>query len=254
MNISIITRQQLEIINRKTLKYPLHIAEKDYFLALVMQIISKSSLGKNLVFKGGTAIHHCYLEQYRFSEDLDFSSKQKSVTLAEVREMFTDFDCLNIKKDYLSEATVKIEKLQYIGPLVQPNFLKVEIDFLQNVLLPPQIVTYQNVWGIDFKVFAMDMKEICAEKIRAMSDRARYRDFYDFYLLWEKYQPDLNEIISYVKQKEIRKPITKTNIKNNWLIVDTQKNLEMNQIYYSRKVDDEQIKTMIDNLPFTEIK
>jgi len=254
VNIPIITRQQLEIINRKTLKYPLHIAEKDYFLALVMQIISKSSLGKNLVFKGGTAIHHCYLEQYRFSEDLDFSSKQKSVTLAEVREMFTDFDCLNIKKDYLSEATVKIEKLQYIGPLVQPNFLKVEIDFLQNVLLPPQIVTYQNVWGIDFKVFAMDMKEICAEKIRAMSDRARYRDFYDFYLLWEKYQPDLNEIISYVKQKEIRKPITKTNIKNNWLIVDTQKNLEMNQIYYSRKVDDEQIKTMIDNLPFTEIK
>jgi len=100
----------------------------------------------------------------------------------------------------------------------------------------------------------MDMKEICAEKIRAMSDRARYRDFYDLYLLWEKYQPDLNEIIGYVKQKEIRKPITKTNIKNNWLVVGTQKNLEMNQIYYSRKIDDEQIKTMIDNLPFTELK
>ena len=254
MNIPIITRQQLEIINRKTLKYPLHIAEKDYFLALVMQIISKASLGKNLVFKGGTAIHHCYLEQYRFSEDLDFSSKQRTITLIEMRKMFTGIDCLNIKKDYLSGATVKIEKLQYIGPLVQPNFLKVEIDFLQNVLLPSQIVTYQNVWGLDFKVFAMDMKEICAEKIRAMSDRARYRDFYDLYLLWEKYQPDLNEIIGYVKQKEIRKPITKTNIKNNWLVVGTQKNLEMNQIYYSRKIDDEQIKTMIDNLPFTELK
>ncbi len=124
MNISIITRQQLEIINRKTLKYPLHIAEKDYFLALVMQIISKASLGKNLVFKGGTAIHHCYLEQYRFSEDLDFSSKQRTITLIEMRKMFTGIDCLNIKKDYLSGATVKIEKLQYIGPLVQPNFLR----------------------------------------------------------------------------------------------------------------------------------
>ena len=254
MNIPIITRQQLEIINRKTLKYPLHIAEKNYFLALVMQIISKSTLGRNLVFKGGTALHHCYLDQYRFSEDLDFSSKQKSITLIEAREMFTGIDCLNIKKDYLSKAAVKIEKLQYTGPLIQPNSLKVEIDFLQNVLLPPQIVTYQNVWGIDFKVYAMDMKEICAEKIRAMSDRARYRDFYDLYLLWEKYQPDLDEIISYVKQKEIRKPITKINIKSNWLVVGTQKNLEMDRIYYSRKVDDEQIKTMIDNLPFTEIK
>lgn len=30
-----LSRQQLEIINRKTLRYPLHIAEKDYVLAVV---------------------------------------------------------------------------------------------------------------------------------------------------------------------------------------------------------------------------
>ena len=50
MNTSIITRQQLEIINRKTLNYPLQTAEKDYFLALVTQIISESPLGDKLVF------------------------------------------------------------------------------------------------------------------------------------------------------------------------------------------------------------
>jgi len=72
MNVPLITRQQLEIINRKTLKYPLHIAEKDYFLALVMQIISQSPSGDTLVLKGGTAGNHCYLEQYHFSEDLVF--------------------------------------------------------------------------------------------------------------------------------------------------------------------------------------
>ena len=80
MNIPIITRQQLEIINRKTLKYPLQIAEKDYFLTLVMKIISISSWGKVLVFKGGTALNHCYLQQYRFSEDLDFSSNKVDIT------------------------------------------------------------------------------------------------------------------------------------------------------------------------------
>jgi len=253
MNIPIITRQQLEIINRKTLKYPLHIAEKDYFLALVMQIISASALGKNLVFKGGTALHHCYLEQYRFSEDLDFSSKQKSVTLAEVREMFTSIDYLQIKKDYQSEATIKIERLQYTGPLVQPNFLKVEIDFLQNVLLPPKTISYHNVWGIDFMVQIMDEKEICAEKIRAMSGRARYRDFYDMYWLLDKFKLNLEEIVGYVKQKEIRKPITKENIKNNWGVIGTQKVQEMNQIYYSREVDDTEILDMVDNLPFKVI-
>lgn len=69
INITIISRKQLEIINRTTLKYPLHIAEKDYFLTIAMQIIASSSLRDILVFKGGTALHHCYLDQYRFSED-----------------------------------------------------------------------------------------------------------------------------------------------------------------------------------------
>jgi len=137
-----ITHQQLEIINRKTLRYPLHIAEKDYFLALVLQIITKSALKNTLIFKGGTALHHLYLEQYRFSEDLDFSANQQPVSLEEVRNIFVDTDYLSIKKDYLSGATVKIERLQYTGPLIQPNSLKVEIDFLQNVLLPPQTMKY----------------------------------------------------------------------------------------------------------------
>lgn len=248
-----ITRQQLEIINRRTLKYPLAVAEKDYFLAVVLKIIAESSLGSTLVFKGGTAIHHCYLDQYRFSEDLDFSANQKPLTLEAVRAIFASTDYLSIKKEYLSGATVKIEKLQYAGPLILPNSLKVEIDFLQNVLLPPQTMPYKNVWGIDCMARVMDIKEIAAEKIRAMSDRARYRDFYDLFLILEKYQLDLAEIIGYIKQKEIRKPITKTSIKNNFVVVGTQKAAEMMQIYYSRTIPDEQIKMMIESLPFTEI-
>ena len=84
-----LTRQQLEIINRRTLKYPLQVAEKDYFLAIVLQIISSSAWGDKLVFKGGTAVHHCYLEQYRFSEDLDFSSNSVKVTLEDVAVYLT---------------------------------------------------------------------------------------------------------------------------------------------------------------------
>lgn len=248
-----ITRQQLEIINRRTLKYPLQIAEKDYFLALVLQLVAESSLGDILVFKGGTALHHCYLDHYRFSEDLDFSSNQKPLTLSAVQAVFASTDYLNIKKEYLSGATVKIEKLQYTGPLIQPNSLKVEIDFLQNVLLPAQTMPYKNVWGIDCVVRIMDIKEIAAEKIRAMSDRARYRDFYDLFLLLEKYSLDLTEIVGYIKQKEIRKPITKVSIKNNWIVIGTQKEAEMMQIYYSRNIHDEQMKTMIESLPFAEI-
>ena len=248
-----LARQQLEIINRKSLRYPLHIAEKDYFLVRVCQIIAASQTGKTLIFKGGTALHHCYLDQYRFSEDLDFSSNKTPLPIEEVRKIFETTDYLSIKKDYLSNATIKIEKLQYTGPLIQPNSLKVEIDFLQNVLLPPQTLVYHNVWGVDFSVAVMDIKEICAEKIRAMSDRARYRDFYDIYLLLEKYKLDLNEIISYVKRKEIRRPITKASIQTNWQVITTEKEQEMGQIYYSKQVFDNQIKALIKSLPFDSI-
>jgi predicted nucleotidyltransferase component of viral defense system len=83
-----LTRQQLEILNRKTFRYPLEIAEKDYVLVLVLQLLSKSPLGQKLVFKGGTCLHHCYLEQQRFSEDLDFSTGQQSISFEEVKNVF----------------------------------------------------------------------------------------------------------------------------------------------------------------------
>ncbi len=168
-------------------------------------------------------MHHCYLEQLRFSEDLDFTSNQKSLTLENIRGIFADYDYLNIQKDFQSEFTIKIEKLQYVGPLRQPNSLKMEIDRFQNVLLLPRTINYTNVWGLDFQVTVMDVREIGAEKIRAMSDRARYRDFYDFYLLTETYHVDLDEITTYVGQKEIRNSITKANIRRNWKVAGTQK-------------------------------
>ena len=72
------------LINRRTLKYPLDIAETDYYLAVAAKLISESALGSQLVFKGGTALHHCYLLQHRFSEDLDYTSLMARLELASV--------------------------------------------------------------------------------------------------------------------------------------------------------------------------
>jgi len=248
-----LTRQQLEILNRKTFRYPLEIAEKDYMLALVLQLMSRSPLGEKLVFKGGTCLHHCYLEQQRFSEDLDFSAGQQSISFDEVREIFTKVDYLTVKKHYQSKATIKIERLLYTGPLGFPNSIKVDIDVLQNVILPVQEMTYLTVWGIEFPVRVMDIREICAEKIRAMSDRARYRDFFDFYLILKNNKIDLQEISNYIRQKEIRNPITKTNMLQNWGITRAQKELEEKVIFYSQPIQDSLIEDLIQNLPFDVI-
>ena len=72
-----ISRQQLQTINKRTLGYTLDTAERDYYITLALALIADSPLSTMLVFKGGTALHHCYLPQYRFSEDIDFSTLER---------------------------------------------------------------------------------------------------------------------------------------------------------------------------------
>lgn len=230
------------------------IAEKDYFLAVVSKIIFDSVLKNKLIFKGGTALHHVYLPQLRFSEDLDFSSNANKIELDEIKNIFSNYDFLEIKKDYVSGATVKIEKLKYAGPLGQANSLKVEVDFLQNVILPPIEKDYENIFGVKTKVRVMDIREITAEKIRAMSDRARYRDYYDFVMILKKLQIDINEVLSLVKQKEIGKTISKENILNNWEIAKLDKQEDLQTIYFIEELSDDEIKNELERLNFDTIK
>jgi predicted nucleotidyltransferase component of viral defense system len=50
------------------------IVEKDYAIGWILWGIgSESLLQKTWCFKGGTCIKKCFIETYRFSEDLDFS-------------------------------------------------------------------------------------------------------------------------------------------------------------------------------------
>ncbi len=222
-------------------------------LALTLQLIAQSSLKDVLVFKGGTAIHHCYLPQYRFSEDLDFSSRKNPILFAEVERALGGAEYLQIKKKYQSEATIKIERLLYTGPLGQPNSIKVEIDFFQKVLLPAKLKPYRTAWGLEIPVNVMDIREICAEKIRAMSDRARFRDFYDFVMILDHFDLDLGEITGYVRRKEIRQPITKKNINANWNIIRRQIEHEKRIIFYSHAIDGQEVLERIKSLPFEEI-
>jgi len=246
--IGLLSKSDLSIFNKRTLGYKLADAEKDYFLALVSKIIYASSLKDKLVFKGGTAIHHCYLPQTRFSEDLDFTSIDQLITLEEVKTVLQTQDFLEVKKEHSSKATIKIERLRYNGPLGLPNSLKVEIDFMQNVVLPVKTIKYKNAWKIEFKVNAMDIREICAEKIRAASDRARYRDFYDLVLLFEHFKFDIKEIVDLITRKEVRKPINQSSMMNNWRVAKKERQEEVSRIYYANDIGDSEVEALIDKI------
>lgn len=248
MTIALLNKPELSILNKQALRYNLADAEKDYLLAIVSKIIYGSALRDKLVFKGGTAIHHCYLPQTRFSEDLDFTSLDKAITFEEVKTVLESQDFLEVKEEYVSGATIKIERLKYSGPLGLPNSLKVEIDFLQNVVLPAKTLPYRNAWRVDTKVSVMDVREIFAEKIRAAGERARYRDFYDLVLLVKKFRFDFQEIKDLIGRKEIRKSITAASISAHWAIAKNERQREIGSIYYGGEVSDTDIETMIKKI------
>ena len=249
-----LTRQQLEIINKRTIQYPLPIAEKDYFLAQTTKLIYDSPLKNKLIFKGGTALHHCYLSQKRFSEDLDFTSLDSEISKGEVVTILESTGIFQVKKIYSSKYTLKIERLQYQGLLGQPGNIKLEIDHFQNVVLPGVEKSYKNVWKIDSTPLVMEKREICAEKIRATSQRARYRDFYDLYFLIERLKVNYKYSVALLEKKEVRSPIISENISNNWLIAKKQMSHDLGNIYCSESISNQKIERVIRKIQFSPIK
>jgi hypothetical protein len=68
--------------------------EKDYILSWILRGIAQhEALSKYLVFKGGTVLKKIYFDDYRFSEDLDFTLLDPAITneqiLARFNETFT---------------------------------------------------------------------------------------------------------------------------------------------------------------------
>ncbi len=79
------------------------LIEKDLILHQLLNDLSKKDFFRNkFAFKGGTCLAKCYLDYFRFSEDIDFTWKNQSV-----------FECKSQKeiRRYLSEVIDSIGKL-----------------------------------------------------------------------------------------------------------------------------------------------
>ena len=68
--------------------------EKDYVLTWILYGVSRNDiLSKLLVFKGGTVLKKAYFEDYRFSEDLDFTLLDENISnddlLKEFEKIYT---------------------------------------------------------------------------------------------------------------------------------------------------------------------
>jgi predicted nucleotidyltransferase component of viral defense system len=71
--------------------------DKDWALGhFLAAIFSEPELKDTLIFKGGTCLKKCYFSDYRFSEDLDFTSRTSEF---ELKNLHLDFICQHVNEN-----------------------------------------------------------------------------------------------------------------------------------------------------------
>ena len=202
-------------------RVPEAVLERDYCLAWFLVALSRTPLRERLVFKGGTAIKRCYFGDYRFSEDLDFTLATES-TFDEIRReldpVFAEAKRATgaafrfAREDRRTHGNCHTVYLGYEGPLPGPaggRELKLDITIRERLVLPlehrPVLRGYEEYADLpdDATIHVYSLGEIMAEKVVALTDRARNepRDLYDVWYLVEGGHVDLAEVKGAIEQK-----------------------------------------------------
>lgn len=187
------------------------VVEKDYVLGWMLWGIGADPLlGSTWIFKGGTCLKKCYLETYRFSEDLDFTVlEQGPIQTDEVIEALMPI-LDRIGQESGIDFTVRAPTLRtrpvgrsaegrvyYRGPRDAPSPASIKLDLTKDELLvrPPVLRPishdYPEVLPEPAHVRCYGFEEVFAEKLRAMGERARPRDLYDIVNLFRR--PDFRQ-------------------------------------------------------------
>jgi predicted nucleotidyltransferase component of viral defense system len=171
---------------------PQAIVEKDLALSVALKAIAQQALAKHIIFKGGTAIRKVYFKEARFSEDLDFN-------ILDIDKK-TCLELLRYALEGISFETIKFEKIEeertpeglkitikFIGPLVQPQRIRFDFNFRQNLVEKPSMRESIDSYGLGkVELLALSLEEIFAEKIHALVSRSAPRDLYDVWFLFGK--------------------------------------------------------------------
>ena len=194
------------------------VVEKDYVLGWVLWGIGADPLlGRTWIFKGGTCLKKCYIETYRFSEDLDFTVLEDGpiepeAVLAAVervldrvgQESGIDFAVREPACRSRRSGTSAEGRLYYRGPRGNPGPARVKLDLTRNevVVRPPVLRAISHDYPDSLpepgQVRCYGFEEVFAEKLRAMGERSRPRDLYDIVNLFRR--PDFRPYAALVQE------------------------------------------------------
>jgi uncharacterized protein len=170
------------------------VIEKDYVLNWVLLGIAHSPFGDCLAFKGGTALKKLYYEDYRYSEDLDFTMLEKTngeELPDRVSSVLNDLEDetaipLRINESKMEQRANSLTMyVDFIGPLQGAMGSRdIKVDFTLNETLAfelgrRQIFTpYSDCAGLNRTIRAYSLEKLCA-----IITRTEPRDLFDLHFL-----------------------------------------------------------------------
>jgi hypothetical protein len=217
-----------------------YIVEKDYALSyLLAAIVSTDGLGENLVLKGGTALKKLYFADYRFSEDLDYSTRvmgpvqqidaametvvrSMSEMLNERGPFQVELESLMLKQPHPGDQKAYLVRVQFPEQRQPLCRLKVETTVDEPILTPVEIrpVLHGFAEEIDVRIPVYSLTEITAEKLRALlQSKARLqergwgasrvcRDYYDLWNLLQVPRLKSPDLMPLLAQKCVVRDVT----------------------------------------------
>lgn len=182
------------------------VVEKDYVLGwLLSGIGSHPRLRDHWIFKGGTCLKKCFVETYRFSEDLDFTVLEGGPLgpedlLPVLYEMLDSVEQESGITLLSRPPRVRVRpggrsaegRVYYLGPRGAPSEARVKLDLTYDEVVVEETGrqaishAYDDALPGDGSVRSYTFVEVFAEKLRALGQRTRPRDLYDVINLYRR--------------------------------------------------------------------
>jgi len=190
--------------------------EKDYVLSWILNGIAQhKELSKLIVFKGGTVLKKIYFEDYRFSEDLDFTLLENKTSNEQIFSLFRE--TFEYEKEEANIPLAIIDNnehedgginfyISYIGPLGgQGNNKSVKVDISRSEqlvfapIMKSAFIGYSDME--DHQLLCYPLEEVLVEKMRTVMQRMQARDYYDIWYLLEQHGMDIDFYTTEFKTK-----------------------------------------------------
>jgi predicted nucleotidyltransferase component of viral defense system len=170
----------------------------------ICELYTHPVICEQLVFRGGTALHKLFFEHAgRFSEDLDFvqvNAEPIGETVNAIRECLDHWLGSPSWKQNQGRFTLVYRFKTEIEPIITRK-VKVEINTREHFKVQPyvnKLFSVKNSWFTgESRVLTYSVEELLATKLRALYQRKKGRDLYDFWFVVAQIQDlDIDAIIN----------------------------------------------------------